>query len=353
MQCIQILRRTMKQQSKRFSTAFFLFTLFFVFLLFVPNIFATSHLPKGLLVAQEWEQESAKEFLLNVSLLVAFIAGIVTILSPCLLPLLPAFFSYTFKEKTKITFMTLIFFAGFTSMFIAMGLVAAFFGIASLLILQENYSFFIQIAGAILILFGFMALAGTGFSGILIRKKTAHDSFGVFLYGVLFALGWTVCIGPILAGVLSMAALFHNYFTAVLLMFFYSLGMFVPVFLFSYFYDTHHWEKLPWIQGKMYSFSFRNKAYSIHTSNLISGVLFLAVGIFFIIFKGTGPISSLYYFGLKDLFYDIQRMLLSGGIVFNILGVLIISIVVYLVYKGLRSAKMKNAKEGDIHGAHK
>ncbi len=321
---------------KRLYNFFFLFLLLFLSSFIIPGVFATSHLPKGLLVAQEYEQQSAKEFLSSVSLFIAFIAGIVTIISPCILPLIPAFFSYAFKEKTKITIMTVVFFSGFTVMFIAMGLVVTFFGITSLSILQDNYSLWIQGAGVLMILFGAMALAGKGFSGILVRRKTTHDTLGVFLYGLFFALGWTVCIGPILAGVLSMVAVFHNYFNAALLMFFYSLGIFVPVFLFSYFYDSHHLEKLKWMKGHVFTFSFHGKTHSLHTSNIIAGILYIIIGLFFVISKGTSQISGLYYFGLKDLFYTAQRYLLVGGILFNILGAVIFLLVGYFIYKGIK-----------------
>jgi len=83
---------------KRLYNFCFLFLLvILLFSTFLPKVFATSHLPQGLLVAQEYEQQSAKEFLSNVSLLIAFVAGIITIISPCILPLIPAFFSYAFK----------------------------------------------------------------------------------------------------------------------------------------------------------------------------------------------------------------------------------------------------------------
>ena len=322
---------------KRLYNFCFLFLLvILLFSTFLPKVFATSHLPQGLLVAQEYEQQSAKEFLSNVSLLIAFVAGIITIISPCILPLIPAFFSYAFKEKTQMTLMTLVFFAGFTVMFIAMGIVATFLGVTSLTVLQDEYGIAVQGAGILMIIFGVMALAGKGFSGVIVRHKTTHDTGGVFLYGLFFALGWTVCIGPILAGVLSMVALFHNYLSAIMLMFFYSLGMFVPVFLFSYFYDSHHLEKLKWMRGHIFTFSFHGKSHSIHTSNIIAGILFVFIGLFFVISKGTGVISGMYYFGLKDIFYTLQRSLLVGGAWLNLLGAFLLAIVVYFIYKGIK-----------------
>ncbi len=316
-----------------------LFFLFFLFLSAVPFARASSHLPHGLLVAQEYQHEQAQHFLFNVSFFIAFLAGIVTLLSPCLLPLIPAFFSYTFKEKKQITFMTLIFFSGFTLMFVAMGVTAAMIGNVSLAILQENNTLFIQIAGAAMIFFGFLSLLGKGFSGLIFRKKTGHDTLGVFMYGLFFAIGWTACIGPILAGVLSMTAVFHNYFTAVILMFFYSLGIFVPIFIFCFFYDGHHLEKMKWMEGKTYFFNIFGKEHCIHTSNLIAGILFIIIGLIFVIFKGTGIVNGTTYFGIKDVFYTFQRYLLQGGWIFNVIGFIVLFLIVYNIYKAITTKK--------------
>lgn len=326
-----------------------IFFVLFLFLLIIPPTFATSHLPKGLLVAQEYKQEQAEHVLLRVSLLVAFLAGIVTLLSPCLLPLIPAYFSYTFKEKRQITFMTLLFFAGFTAMFVTMGLVTTLLGNATLLFFQERYDLLIQIAGIAMIFFGILALMGKGFSGFLLQRKATHDCFGIFLYGIFFAVGWTVCVGPILAGVLSMTLVFHNYFTTMLLMLFYSFGMFVPLFVFSFFYDRHHFERLAWVKGKTFSVTALGKEYTIHSSNLIAGILFIGIGAIFFFMKGTALVNGWTYFGLKDLFYTLQRSLLEGGLLFNVLGLVVLLFVLYMIYKTVTVAKkeMRDLREGE------
>ncbi len=326
--------KQLRQMAQRKSAIIFLFVFLFVCFL-VPAVDALT-LPKGLQVVAAYNQQAASDFLVNVSFLIAFLAGILTLLSPCLLPLVPAYFSIIFKEKNQIMKMTLIFFAGFSGMFLVLGVLATFLGTESIILLQQNNSLYIQIAGLIMIFFGILALAGVGFSGLLIRKKLSHDSFGVFLYGILFALGWTGCMGPILAGVLSMTAIFHNYFTGALFMFFYSLGIFVPLFLLSSFYDTYHLEKLKWMKGSIWHFTFHGKTHSVHTSNLISGILFIALGILFLITKGTGIVNGIEYFGLKDLFYGLQRKLLEGGQVWNIVGGIVFLSIVYFIWRGLK-----------------
>lgn len=327
-------QKQLEQMAPHKSAWIFLY-LFFLFCLFVTAVDALT-LPKGLQVVAAYNQQAASDFLLNVSFLIAFLAGILTLLSPCLLPLVPAYFSIVFKEKNQIMKMTLIFFAGFSGMFLVLGMLATFLGTESIILLQQNNSLYIQVAGIIMIFFGILALAGVGFSGLLIRKKLTHDSWGVFVYGILFALGWTGCMGPILAGVLSMTAVFHNYLTGALFMFFYSLGIFVPLFLVSYWYDSHHLEKLKWMKGSIWHFTFHGKTHSVHTSNLISGILFIFLGILFLVTKGTGIFNNVGYFGIKQLFYDLQRVLLQGGLVWNIVGGVVFLGIIYFIWRGLK-----------------
>ncbi len=235
--------------------------------------------------------------------------------------------------------MTLLFFAGFALMFVTMGLVTTMLGNASLLFFQERYDMLIQIAGIAMIFFGILALMGRGFSGFLLQRKTSQDSVGIFLYGIFFAVGWTVCVGPILAGVLSMTIVFHNYFTAALLMLFYSLGIFVPLFVFSFFYDKHHMERMSWIKGKTFSFTVLGKEYAVHSSNLIAGILFIGIGVIFFFMKGTAIVNGWTFFGLKNWFYTLQRSLLEGGLLLNAISFVILVFVLYLIYKAVRVAK--------------
>src|SRR3989344_9170762 len=119
-----------------------------LFLIIISFVFA-DNLPIGLLRIQEQNLKDANSFLQNVSFIIAFLAGILSILSPCILPLLPAFFSYTFKEKRNITKMTFIFFLGFSLIFVIFGVIASFLG-TSLSLLQVDYKLIIFIAGIFL-----------------------------------------------------------------------------------------------------------------------------------------------------------------------------------------------------------
>lgn len=311
---------------------------FFLFLATIVAAAATSHtsIPASILAIQQDNQATAERILLNVSFITAFLAGALTLLSPCVLPLFPAFFAYTFKEKKQITKMTLLFFIGFASMFVVMGLFAAFLGEASIIIVQENAALFVQIAGALLIVLGLSTIFGKGFFGIILKTKPANDILGMLVYGVLFALGWTACVGPILAGILVMAALYHNYFIALVLMFFYSLGIFVPLFILAIFYDKTKLEKLSWIKGRLLTFTLLRKQLQIQTTELLAGVLLIATGIVFIVYKGTGIINSIDPFGTKEYFYSIQRMLIEGSVTFTVIGLIVLAALGWLIYNTMK-----------------
>ena len=282
-------------------------------------------LPLNLQRVVEYNKQQADFYFRNLSFIIAFLAGILTILTPCSLAILPAFFAYTFREKNKITKMTLTFFLGFVPVFIIFGLLAAFLG-KSIAMLQQNSRIFIIIAGFIIIGLGLMALFGKGFSGIKIRKKTDKDIFGIFLFGVLFALGFTACIGPILVGILLIAGILQNYFYAGILMLFYSLGLFVPLFLISVFFDKYNF---PAFINKI------NKRLGFSITNLIAGLLLIIIGLVFIIYGGTFITNNLGLGGLTIFIYSIQNKLISLKFI-NIIGAIILIGFLILLWMFLR-----------------
>src|SRR3989344_8149077 len=141
--------------------------LFFILVLILSSIavYAVSDLPIGLLKIQEANNNLAQNYLQTFTIALMFLAGIASIFSPCILPLLPAFFAYTFKEKTNITKMTLIFFLGFSISFMLLGLASVTIFQTALILAQDNLGLIIRIFGLIMIGFGIMAFAGFGFSG--------------------------------------------------------------------------------------------------------------------------------------------------------------------------------------------
>lgn len=179
----------------------------------------------------------------NVTYFVAFVAGLLTFLSPCILPLIPSFIVYitgvAFKDlkskevKREVRFKTithtLIFIAGFSVVFILLGLTATAIGKALF-----NYQSAIRVGGGILIIiFGFY-LIGLLKLDFLMKERQVHVKYNgaahisSFLVGVTFAAAWTPCAGPILGSILVMAGTESNMLRGAMLLVMYSVGVGIP-----------------------------------------------------------------------------------------------------------------------------
>jgi len=182
----------------------------------------------------------------NISLLVAFTAGLISFLSPCVLPLIPSYMAFITgisleemaqHENLKKVRMTVIsnslfFILGFSSIFIAMGASATFIGT----FLQDNIRWFEIIGGVVVIILG-LHFAGVFKLKFLERERKIHVKnkrlglLGTFAVGMAFGAGWTPCVGPILGSILTLAATTQNVGKGILLLVFYSLGLGLPFFL--------------------------------------------------------------------------------------------------------------------------
>ncbi len=309
----------------------------------VPLALADSHLPPAILKIKEYNKQHTQDFALKVSFFIAFVAGMLGIFSPCILPFLPVYFSYTFKEKKNITFMTLIFFAGFSLAFVTMGIIAGLLGQTLLSGVQNPWLG--TVAGLFIISMGVLSILGKGFSSLIsANKKFSHDTFGTFLFGLFFAVGWSACLGPILSGVLGIGALLHDPLNAGLLLFAYSLGNFIPLFILSVFYDKLNIANSKFIKGKMLSLSLFGKSWEVHSTNLIAGILFIFIGGIMVIFKSTEIFNTLDIFKTRDYFYLFQNKLL-GWQYANITGIVVLGISLAIIGITLWTSARKKADE--------
>ncbi len=184
----------------------------------------------------------------SVSFIAAFIAGFLSFLSPCVLPLIPSYISYitgiTFGELTretqpgKIRLLTaahsLLFIFGFTLVFVLLGLSLTF---AGGMILQ-NRQVISKIGGIVIVIFG-LNITGVINLDFLHKEKTLEIKFkpvgyfGSFLIGATFALGWTPCVGPLLASILLLSTTEKDIARGAILLLSYSLGLALPFFFSS------------------------------------------------------------------------------------------------------------------------
>jgi cytochrome c-type biogenesis protein len=176
----------------------------------------------------------------TLGLLVAFVAGLLSFLSPCVLPLVPSYIGFltgmTLPElgtrRRAALLHALLFVAGFSLVFILLGASATALGRALV-----YYQVWLQRAGGVLIiLFGLLCLGVLSAPGLLTERRVQLERkpvgyLGSALVGMAFAAGWTPCIGPVLGGILGLAATSQDVTRGMLLLAVYSAGLAVPFLL--------------------------------------------------------------------------------------------------------------------------
>jgi cytochrome c-type biogenesis protein len=181
----------------------------------------------------------------QLSLPIAFLAGVVSFLSPCVLPLVPGYVSMLSGESIdelragtgsgvvrRIFFNSIAFVVGFSVVFIALGASATWVG--NFLATQRRL--FDVVAGIVIIVFG-LHLTGLVKIPLLYRDARIESGaprrglLGSFILGFAFAFGWTPCIGPILAGILALASTRENVYAGMFLLAVYSAGLAIPFLL--------------------------------------------------------------------------------------------------------------------------
>ncbi len=201
---------------------------------------------------------------------ISFLEGIITFISPCLLPMIPIYLTYFAGSGERTTKKTVIgalgFVTGFTLIFISMGALAGTIGS----FFTEHQTIVNIVCGLIVIFFGlnFMGVFKlTLFKGM--KRDVATDNMSFFssiLFGIVFSLGWTPCVGAFLGSALLLASQEGQALQGILMLLCYSLGLGIPFLLSALLIDS--------LKG---AFAFIKKHYTI--INVISGGLLVIVGI--------------------------------------------------------------------------
>jgi len=177
----------------------------------------------------------------GLSLPLVFAAGVVSFISPCVLPLVPGYLAtvsgVSFEgvgerdhaPTRQVVIASALFFLGFLAVFVALGASASLLGA----FLDDNRTWLNRVAGALIVVFG-LAMLGVGWSGALggrfaqTVQQTARRRGGPLALGVAFAFCWTPCVGPILASILVLAGTTASLASGVLLLLVYGVGLAVP-----------------------------------------------------------------------------------------------------------------------------
>ena len=206
--------------------------------------------------------------------LIAFGAGLISFLSPCVLPLIPGYISYISGQslqeilnQRKINIFPLILFClGFSTVFVILGASASFLGQT----LLQNSEVLRILAGIVIIIFSLQLIGIINIPYLNFEKRfDAKESRNIlfpYVIGVAFGFGWTPCIGPILGSILALASIEETLTRAVILLIFYSLGLAIPFVLSGYLIQRF----------LLFSKNFRK---NINLISKIGGIILLVTGI--------------------------------------------------------------------------
>jgi cytochrome c-type biogenesis protein len=211
-----------------------------------------------------------------ISLSIAFFAGLISFVSPCVLPLIPGYVSFicgttfnelNFKSKNFILKRSLLFSVGFSLVFVSLGATASFIGS----FLLKNSQILSISSGLIIVFFSLYLLN-------LIKINFLNKNFGIYnikfsnnlffplIVGIGFGFGWTPCIGPVLGSILAYASMENSIYKGISLLSFYSLGLAIPFIISSL------------IIEKFLLFSKKSKSY-LSKIKKFSGITLLITGI--------------------------------------------------------------------------
>jgi len=232
-----------------------------------------------------------------IELLLAFGAGLISFLSPCVLPLIPGYISYIsgnsinelIDKKNVNLFPMVLFTTGFSIVFIIFGAASTFLG---QVLLQNSFELRI-LAGLIIIILSLHIIGILNIKFLNFEKRiqteTNTNFYSPILIGMAFAFGWTPCIGPILGSILVLAATEDSINKGIMLLFFYSLGLAIPFILSGYLIQKF----------LIFSKNFRK---NINLVSKIGGIILLITGILII----TNQLQALGYY-LLNIFPFLQN----------------------------------------------
>ena len=232
-----------------------------------------------------------------IEFIVAFGAGLISFLSPCVLPLIPGYISYIsgnslnelIEKKSINLFPIILFTVGFSLVFIIFGAASTFLG---QVLLQNSYE--LRIAAGLIIIVLSLHIIGIINIKFLNYEKRIHTNSNTRLYspvliGMAFAFGWTPCIGPILGSILVLASTEESLNKGILLLFSYSLGLAIPFILSGYLIQRF----------LIFSKNFKK---NISLVSKIGGIILLITGVLIL----TNQLQALGYY-LLNIFPFLQN----------------------------------------------
>ena len=280
--------------------------------------------------------------MVEVGFLASFLGGLLSLLSPCSALLLPAFFAYAFQSRYELAWRTAIFYLGLTVTLVPLGM-----GLAAVSRLVYGHrTALILVSGLVIVLLGVLQITGRGFSFVPARFGAVRDGTVVstFVLGAVYGFAG-FCSGPILGAVLTVAASSGSPLYGAGLLAAYAAGMAVPLFAMAVLWDRFDLGGRRWLRGRELALP---GGVRVHSTNLVSGVMFIALGTLFVAFQGTSALEGFYADrGATDLAFTVERWVTALAesvpltLMLAVLAVLVASLVLYKLARRLPSRAKK------------
>ncbi|MBO1286280.1 cytochrome c biogenesis protein CcdA [Streptomyces sp. CAI-21] len=280
----------------------------------------------------------------EVGLVMAFLGGLLALLSPCSALLLPAFFAYSFTSRTKLAARTGLFYFGLCTTLVPLGVAGSF---ASRLFYGHRDTL-VTVGGWTVIALGVAQIAGLGFGSRRMAQaagaRRSGSALSVFALGAVYGLAG-FCAGPILGGILTVAAVDGDPLHGGALLAVYALGMALPMFALALLWDRFDLGRRRWLRGR----PLRVGRWSLHSTSVLGGLVFVALGSLFLLFDGTSALPSLIStdteFALEERLSG-AGSLVSDRLVLLVLAVGVMAAALYVLVRPVRKRRSDVEERG-------
>src|SRR5690606_21620001 len=275
----------------------------------------------------------------EIGLLGAFFGGLLSLVSPCSALLLPSFFAYAFDTVGALVQRTLLFYAGLLLALVPLGA-----GVGAVGALVTRYrDITTTVGGVVVSLFGIAMIVGKGF-GVAAAQRAASririsSAGSVFALGAVYGLAG-FCSGPLLGSVLTVSAAGGDPVYGGTLMVLYALGMAAPLFVLAFLWDRFELGRKKWLRGR----EIQLGPLRTHTTGLVSGLLFIGIGLLFLLTDGTAGLGGLTsvdtQFSIQVWLQDIARAVSNA----TVLLVVVLVVLAFFVVRMLRTRSTGSAE---------
>ncbi|MFJ4874445.1 cytochrome c biogenesis CcdA family protein [Streptomyces sp. NPDC088745] len=224
----------------------------------------------------------------DIGYFAAFLGGLLALVSPCSALLLPAFFAYSIDSTSRLLARTGLFYLGLATTLVPLGAAGSFAG----RFFYGNRGLLITAAGWLIIALGVAQILGMGFASKRMAELSGRirptTALSVYALGAVYGLAG-FCAGPILGSVLTVAAVGGSPVYGGLLLAVYALGMAVPLFVLALLWERFELGRRRWLRGRTLALG----RFELHTTSLLSGLFFVALGVLFLAFDGATALPGL------------------------------------------------------------